>query len=68
MTEETETAKALREMREEMRRRAETVMDRMGETNVEPRHAIRSVYPRDRALDQIAEDCVSIKTPALTTS
>jgi hypothetical protein len=38
MTEETETAKALREMREEMRRRAETVMDRMGETNIEPQH------------------------------
>jgi hypothetical protein len=38
MTEETATAKALREMREEMRRRAETIMGRMGETNVEPQH------------------------------
>jgi hypothetical protein len=38
MTEETATAKALREMREEMRRRTETIMDVMGRTNVEPRH------------------------------
>jgi hypothetical protein len=37
MSEETATATALREMREEVRRRAERIMGLMGETNVRPR-------------------------------